>query len=63
YQRVCKKFVGILAGYSIDNPTWHCRKKWGGYKTYKKFTHPLSKKLSPPPIASFQNGDRMFPSF
>ncbi|MDR3109996.1 MAG: hypothetical protein LBU65_09990 [Planctomycetaceae bacterium] len=25
--KVCKKFVGILAGYSIDNPTGHCRKK------------------------------------
>jgi hypothetical protein len=36
---VCKKFVGILAGYSIDDPTGHCRKKWGGYTKPTKNLH------------------------
>ncbi|MDR3110225.1 MAG: hypothetical protein LBU65_11155, partial [Planctomycetaceae bacterium] len=34
-----KKFVGILAGYSIDNPTGHCRKKWDGYTKPTKNLH------------------------
>ncbi|MDR3109118.1 MAG: hypothetical protein LBU65_05445 [Planctomycetaceae bacterium] len=38
---VCKKLVGILAGYSIDNSTGHCRKKWGGYTKPTKNLHTL----------------------
>jgi hypothetical protein len=36
---VCKKFLGILVGYSIDNPTGYCRKKWGGYTKPTKNLH------------------------